>query len=566
MVDTSVLPEEDVPESTEEQNATSKKHDIRFWAIFPGLCLTAILTSLESTILATALPTIVSDLHASTLSVWAINAYTLTYTAVQPLFGQTADLFGRKSSIVTSLALFLIGSGVCGTANNVATLVAGRAIQGLGGGGISILPPMVVSDLVPLRERPKYSAVILGATAMGTFLGPIVGGTMIDHIGWRWVFWFNLPIAGVAIGLVGVFMKVNHGRTASIWKQLSQIDYVGNIWLMTSVASVLWALSTGSGDHAWTSWRTLLTLLLGIFGIPVFILFESSKYCPVPTVPIRLFKHPTSALGFLASFLNGVNIYWAIYFLPVYFQAVLQATPQQSGINILPILIPIIPSGICGGFLISKTGRYKPSQIMGFSLASIALGCFATLDRGSPVALWIVVQIIFAAGAGLCITSALPTIQAPLLESDVGAATAVWGFAQGMGFICGMAIPTSIFESKFRTLLPTLEDVLVRETLRTGGAYEHASHKFIGSLGGAVQEQVVTAFEISLKLVWEVGVAFSILGVVAGLVVKEVSMRETLETRYGLENIDKVSDPEVPQTKAADSSESVDPINEKDSR
>lgn len=256
-----------------------------------------------------------------------------------------------------------------------------------------------------------------------------------------------------------------------------------------------------------------------------------------------------------------MNIYWAIYFLPVYFQAVLQASPQRSGINILPILIPIIPFGMCGALLISKTGRYKPSQIIGFSLASIALGSFATLSRNSSTATWVIIQIVFAAGAGLCITATLPTIQAPLLESDVGAATGVWGFAQGMGFICGMAIPTSIFESKFRDLLPSIEDVLVRETLSAGGAYEHASHQFIESLQGAVQDQVIAAFEESLKLVWEVGVTFAILGVVAGVIVKEVSMRETLDTRYGLESNVKLPDPEVPQMGSV---ENVEPNGEKD--
>lgn len=203
---------------------------------------------------------------------------------------------------------------------------------------------------------------------------------------------------------------------------------------------------------------------------------------------------------------------------------------------------------MCGALLISKTGRYKPGQIIGFSLTSIAFGSFATLSRDSSTATWVIIQIVFAAGAGLCITATLPTIQAPLLESDVGAATAVWGFAQGMGFICGMAIPTSIFESKFRNLLLSIEDALVRETLSAGGAYEHASHQFIGSLHGVVQDQVITVFQKSLKLVWEVGVAFAILGAIAGLIVKEVSLRETLDTQYGLESNAKSSDPEAPQT------------------
>jgi len=145
----------------------------KFWAIFPGLCLTTILIALESTILATALPTIVSELHSSSLSVWAINAYTLTFTAVQPLFGQCADFFGRKPTLMTALSLFLVGSGVCGAAKNTAMLVAGRAVQGLGGGGLSILPALVVCDLVALKERAKYQIIILGSFSLGMFVGPV---------------------------------------------------------------------------------------------------------------------------------------------------------------------------------------------------------------------------------------------------------------------------------------------------------------------------------------------------------------------------------------------------------
>ena len=359
---------------------------------------------------------------------------------------------------------------------------------------------------------------------------------MVDHIGWRWVFWFNLPIAGTAMALVGVFMRVKHNRSASVIKLLRQLDYFGNLWLTASVTSILLALSTASGPGSWTSWKTLVPLLLGFAGLPAFIFFEASKlWCPNPTVPIRLFKNSTSVLGFCMSFLNGVLVYWAIYFLPIYFQAVKQNSAQQTGINTLPLLVPIVPFGIVGSFIIATKKRYKPNQIAGFTLAGIGLGCFSVLDRNSPIAVWVVLQLVFASGGGLVISSTLTTIQAPLPESDVAASTGVWGFTQGLGFICGMAFPTSIFESRFRDLLPSIGDVLVRDGLRADGAYEHASKQFVGSLQGVVQEQVITAFEASLKLVWEVGVTFAVLGFIAAIVIKEVVIRETLETQYGID-------------------------------
>ena len=174
-------------EETNEQNA-SEARDWRFWAIFPGLCLTSVLTALDSTVLSTALPTIVGELHSASLYVWTINAYTLTFTAAQPFYGQVANLFGCKATLSAAIAAFMFGSIICGVAKDTATLIAGRAVQGIGGGGLSILLAMVVCDLVPLRDRQKYTGLIYGAFAIGTFIGPVVGGALVQHVGWRWVF------------------------------------------------------------------------------------------------------------------------------------------------------------------------------------------------------------------------------------------------------------------------------------------------------------------------------------------------------------------------------------------
>jgi len=532
------------PENQPSETQFTEANDVpfqsgwRFWAVFPGLCLTSILCALDSTILSIALPTIAADLHSSSLFVWIINGYTLTFTAIQPLYGQAADIFGRKKTLLVAIVLFMLGSGICGGANYVGMLIVGRAVQGLGGGGLSILPAMVVSDMVPLRERQKYTGIVYGAFAIGTFIGPVVGGVMVSHLGWRWVFWLNLPIAGLGLGLAMLFVRHSmpaSNRESSIWKQLARIDYLGNFMLMGAVTSILIALAgTGSTGPRidWRSWQTLVPLIVGTLTFPLFIVFEGSSFCKNPLSAPRLFSQRTSALAFFLTFLHGCLLYWASYFIPVFFQAVLQASPQQSGINTLAGAIPMVPFGILGGFIIARTGHYRLNQVIGFALTAIALGCFCTMNQNSATATWVLLQILLAMGAGIVLTALLPAIQAPLPESDVATATAMWGFVQSLGFVWGVSIPSTIFENRFQTLLYHISDAAVHEEFRESGAYEFATKLFISSLSADVRIEVINVFVWSLKLVWEVGTGVAILGLVMSFFIQEVQLRDTLETEY----------------------------------
>ncbi|TGO34060.1 hypothetical protein BHYA_0214g00110 [Botrytis hyacinthi] len=511
----------------------TKRHGWQFWAIFPGLCLASVLCALDSTILSTALPTITADLNSSSSYVWIINAYTVTFTAIQPFYGQFADIFGRKSATIIAICFFLLGGGICAGAGHTSMLISGRAVQGLGGGGLSILPAMVVCDLVSLRERQKYTGLIYGAFAIGTFIGPVVGGSMVEHIGWRWIFWLNLPIGGLALLSVILFFRVSHVRSGPTMSNLGKIDYFGNTLLIGAITSILIALSGTSVERPWESWQRLVPLLLGFMALPLYMIFENSPFCKQPTTPLRLFSHRTSSLAFLLTFLHGILLYWASYFLPVYFQAVLKDSPQESGIHTLAAAIPMVPFGILGGFWIAKVGHYRLNQILGFALSTIAIGCFSILDQNSSTVVWVILQIVFAAGAGIVLTATLPAIQAPLPESDVATATATWGFIQSLGFICGVAIPSSIFEAKFRSMIYTIDDDGLKKLLRAGGAYEHASKAFITSLSDKLQMQVVKLFVVSLKLVWEVGLAFAIFGLLASFFVQDIELRSNLETDFG---------------------------------
>ncbi|EFW22634.1 conserved hypothetical protein [Coccidioides posadasii str. Silveira] len=221
---------------------TTKKSG-RFWAIFPALCLTTFLSSLDTSILSTALPTISKELNSGTLYIWITNAYLFSSTVVQPLFGQTSNIFGRRSLMILSVVFFALGSGLAGGANGNTMLIVGRTVQGIGGGGIGTLVDIIISDLVPMRERGKYVALMAAIWAFGTVIGPVLGGALAQHVSWRWIFYINLPLSAASLFLLYFFLKVSHPRGENIFKRLSRVDFLGNGILVAAVVSILLSLT-----------------------------------------------------------------------------------------------------------------------------------------------------------------------------------------------------------------------------------------------------------------------------------------------------------------------------------
>ncbi|PYH30551.1 putative MFS multidrug transporter [Aspergillus neoniger CBS 115656] len=508
----------------------------RFWTIFIALSITSILSALDTSVISTAMPTIVHDLDSSSAYVWIANAYFLTSTAFQPLYGQSANIFGRRSLIILSVVLFAIGSAVSGSARSTNVLIVGRTIQGVGGGGINVLVDIIVSDLVPLRERPKYMGVIFSVFAVALSLGPVIGGIMTQRVTWRWIFYMNLPISGAALVLLVLFLRTEYKKN-SIRDMLKRVDLAGNALLVASVLAVLLALTWGGTEHPWSSWRTILPLVLGSLGLVGFMVFQASgKGVEEPTMPIRLFANRTSLATFGLTFLHAILTYWMTYFLPVYFQAVLEASPTASGVDFLPSAVAAIPFAILAGAGLSILGRYRPFQFIGVILLTISFGLLTRLNAMTSTGYWVGVQILAAAGSGVLLTTTLPAIQAPLPEADVAVATATWAFLRSFGGVWGVTIPSAVFNSRVNALVDHVKSSVLREELRNGGAYALASKTFMQSLDSTpgVKAQVLGVYIDSLRLVWQVGIAFGLLALVVAFIVKEVPMREQLETKFGL--------------------------------
>jgi EmrB/QacA subfamily drug resistance transporter len=528
----------EAPAAHTEGIAPSKKKPWQFWAVFPALCMTTFLSALDTSILSTALPTIALDINAGESYMWITNSYILSSTVVLPLFGQMANIFGRRWLLILSVVIFALGSGLAGGANNTVQIIAGRTIQGVGGGGINTLVDTVICDLVPLRQRGKYVALMAAVWAVGTVIGPVLGGAFAEHTSWRWVFYINLPLCAVSLILLVLFLRVSHPRSGgTIWQQLRRIDYLGNAILTATVVSVLLALSWAGVDYPWSSWRVLVPLILGLAGLFLFYAHQRSRFCLEPSIPTKLFSSGTAVCALWIAFIQSVLLYWVGYFLPIYFQAIRSSTATESGLFVLPITAAIAPLGIITGVLISSTGKYRPYHFLGYICLTTATGLFSLLDSNSPARDWAGFQVLFGAGSGMIFSSTLPPIQASLPESDMATATATWAFMRSFGCIWGIAIPTTVFNARVQELLYRISDLPLREKLSNGGAYAMASDGLIRTLKDTPQlmAEVLSVYQDSLQWVWWIAIPFGGIGLLLCIPIRQLVLSEDLNTEFGLQ-------------------------------
>ncbi|RLL96034.1 hypothetical protein CFD26_104292 [Aspergillus turcosus] len=528
---------DEAPEGAPKKQAFN--HDIRFWLVFMALCVTSLLAALEGTVTSTALPTIVANLHIGDNYPWVSNAYFLTTACFQPIYGQIANVFGRRYPMIFSVVLFILGSGLCGGASSETMLIAGRAVQGIGGGGINMLIDLIICDLVPLNQRGSYIGLLFVVFAIGTSLGPFIGGAIVSNTTWRWVFYLNLPIGGVGLLLLILFLQVNYDRETSIPTKLKRLDYLGNMLLVGAIVAILIALSWGGTRYPWSSGHVVAPLIIGLLGIPAFVLFQASPLVKDPTTPLHLFGNRTSSIAFFQTFMHGFLSFWILYMLPVYFQAVLRSSPERSGVQLLPTVVSMIPvAGVSGGIL-SKTGNYKMLHIVGFALLTIGLGTFTILGPDSSTAAWTLTQMVAAFGAGLIMPALLPAVQAGLEEKDTATSTALWAFVRSFGIIWGLSVPAAIFNNQFNKYSSSISDPAVRDMLTGGNAYSYASSTMINALDPKVRQETVEVYSRSLRVVWQVSIAFSGLSFLLCFLEKNIKLRTQLDTEYGLKGTEQ---------------------------
>lgn len=534
-------PPRDLEASPTSPKAQPFNRSKRFWAIIVTLSIIGLLSSLENTVVTTALPSIATSLDLGDDYIWVTNAFFLAAAAVQPLVGQLANIFGRRSVTLSILACFALGSGICGGAQSAAALIAGRAVQGIGSGGINTIVDVIISDLVPLRQRGNYIAIVLVVYTVGSTLGPWVGGVIVGNTTWRWVFYLNLPVGGAAMAMVAAFLRVRHDREMPLAQKLRRIDYGGNAILIGSTVSVLFALTYGGGKLPWSSPQVLSSLIIGLAGLVLFMWFETTRFVRDPVIPARLFETRTASAIFVVTFFNSALLYWALFFLPVYFQAVLGSSPERAGVQLLPAILVGIPGAVGAVLLLARFGRYKPLHLIGFAIQTIGMGLFTLLDERSTTAHWVIYQCIAAFGSGFVLNTLLPAVQAQLDEADQAATTAAWSFMRSFGSIWGVAIPAAIFANRFSVIAETdITDPAVRAVFVNGNdAYQRATAEFIRSFPQADQVQIIGVYSKALKLVWQISVVFSGLSFLTVIFEKQIKLRKELDTEFGMESTER---------------------------
>lgn len=413
--------------------------------VLSGLLLGMFLAALDQMIVASAMKTIADQLHGQTLQAWATTAYLITATVTTPLYGKLSDIYGRKPLYLTAISFFLLGSLLAGIATSMYELAAFRAVQGIGAGGLMSLAFAIMADIISPRERNKYSAYFMAVFGSASVLGPVIGGLFagLDSFagitGWRWVFLVNVPIALLALVVVGRVLNIPHNRVDH------RIDFGGAIALTVGLVPLLIVAEQGR-EWGWASTTSLLMYAIGVLGLVAFVLVEQ-RMGDEALLPIRMFRNHTFALGNTINFVLGIGMFGGMVSIPLYLQIVKGISPTVSGLMLLPMTFGIMSATATAGRITSKTGRYKIFPIIGAGLMSLALLLFSTIGTDTPNWLVMVYMFIMGAGLGQCMQTLLLAIQNDAEPRDMGVATASATFFRQIGGTVGTAVFLSILFS-----------------------------------------------------------------------------------------------------------------------
>jgi len=359
--------------------------------IFGALLLVLFIASLDQTIVSTALPTIVGDLGGLQHLSWVVTAYLLASTVAGPLYGKLGDLYGRKRVLQFALVLFLVGSALCGLAQTMPQLIAFRAIQGLGGGGLLVVAMAVVGDLVAPRDRGRYQGLFGGVFGVAVVAGPLLGGFFVDNLSWRWIFYINLPLGLVALAVIATAFRSQQVTTRH------RIDWLGTIVLAAGLSGVILYTSLGGTSYAWDAPGMLAAVSAGAALLALFPLVESRAAEPI--LPLELFRNATFRTASAISFVIGFALFGSVTFVPLYLQVVKGHSPTESGLLMTPMMLGLLVTGIASGLLISRYGRYRPFPIMGTAAATVGLLLLSRLGVSTPT--WVAAAYMLILGLGL---------------------------------------------------------------------------------------------------------------------------------------------------------------------
>ena len=475
--------------------------------VLGGLMVGLLLSSLDTTIVATALPTIAGRLGGLEHIAWVATAYLLASTSATPIIGKLSDLYGRRRLFQVSIVIFLIGSLLCAVAQTFVQLVVFRGIQGIGGGGLMAMAFIIIGDLIPPRDRGRYTGFFTSVFALSSIIGPLIGGFFVDNLTWRWIFTVNLPI-----GIVALFVTNRALRIPQV-KRDHRIDWQGAVMMVTSVMLLILAATWGGHEYAWSSTVIRLMIVGGLAVLGVFIWWE--RRVPEPIVPMRLFANPVVATSMIALVFMGSLLYSTDSFLPLFMQSVTGASATKSGLLLMPLMIGVTIGSVGSGRLVSIWGRYKIFPVVGLGFAFVAVLLFTRLAVDTQRWYVSAVQVVMGLGIGMTMPTTTTAVQNAVDGRDIGVASALAQFMRSFGGACGLAGYGAVFASRISSRLsPQL-------------AKSVEDPKGIAQLAPDVRRQVVSAIASGVRGVYVFALPAIAIAWVAMLFLREVPLRRT---------------------------------------
>jgi EmrB/QacA subfamily drug resistance transporter len=509
----------------------------RVRVIFGGLMLVMLLAALDSTIVATALPTIVGDLGGLERLSWVTSAFLLGQTAVIPLYGKLGDQLGRKRVLQSAIVLFLVGSGLCGLAGSMNQLIAFRAVQGLGAGGLIVLVQATVGDIVTPRERGRYQGLFGAVFGVASIAGPLLGGVIVENVSWRWIFYVNLPLGLVALVVLAATLPAAgvRGRPA--------IDYLGAGLLASALSAIILVASLGGTTWAWGSSPTVLVgalgvLLLGLFGV-------AERRAREPILPAAVLRNDVFRIGALLSLIVGFALFGSVTFLPLFFQTVFRSSPTGAGLRLIPLMGGLLVTSIASGRLISRTGRYKLFPVVGTAVMTVGLILLSRLNVTTSAAVADVSLLVLGLGLGMTMQVLVLAVQNAVDYAVLGAATSGVTLARGIGGSLGAAVFGTIFSSRLRAGLHGALAGPLGRIVAGGGRLTGAQ---LATTPAPARLAYENAYVHALRPVFLVAGGVGAFGFVLSLLLRERPLRATASTSQGLD--DALAAPKSPSSLA----------------